>query len=104
MKEREVQPGHRIPVGVVEARGSHSPWLMDGLFSTGQGQFSQVGQSVETVILGEQKLSAPDLSIRPIAGTIERHADDRACVPILRHTGRNVGMVMLHRNLREALY
>jgi hypothetical protein len=55
-------------------------------------------RSVETVVVGDQEFSSPNIPIGTHPCTIEGHAYDRASSLVIGHTTGNMGVVMLHGN------
>ena len=50
--------------------------------------------------VSDKKFAAPDLSVGSKAGAVEGHTNDLAREVILSHATGNVGVVMLHTDLR----
>ena len=59
-------------------------------------------QAGKAAIISLKKLAAPNRTIRTIAGTVKGNADNRLRVIVLRHTGDDMGVMMLYRQHRQA--
>ena len=57
-----------------------------------------MGEPGKTLIARDQKLSTPNLAVRTVPRSIPRHAQHLAVEPLFRHAGRDVGMMVLHRD------
>lgn len=70
----------------------------------GQRHVAQVGRPAERLVAGHQDLTAPGSAVVAVAGAVEGDADDALvrAQTVLRHHGRDVRVVVLHRADRPA--
>jgi len=64
-----------------------------------------VRQAPEAVVIGQEHLAAPDRAVRAVAGAVEGEADHRqaAVQAVFRHDRGDVGVVMLHMQVLQAI-
>ena len=60
-----------------------------------------MGNPTKIAAISDHKLPAPDCAVRAVAGSIEGHADYRFIQAVFGHDRNDMGMVMLHADLRQ---
>src|SRR5947207_3032746 len=80
-----------------------APGLAHGRIAAWELKVAEVSVPVEAAVPGDEKLAAPDLPVRAVAGAIERDADDVAIEAVLGHAARDMRVVMLHGAALDAV-
>ena len=80
----------------------HSPWLADRCSATRQRNIFEMSGAFETFISGQEHFPAPDFSISAITSSIKGKSDHPTGKVVLRHTTRNVRVVVLHADDADA--
>src|SRR5208283_215991 len=74
----------------------HAPRLTDGSRSSRHSGIFKMSGALEVLITSDQHFPAPDVPIGTVASPVKGKSDYATFKVILRHTTRNVRMVVLH--------
>ncbi len=92
--------GKRLALRRIERERTEggAPRLPGGEVATGKGQVAELTESPVGAEVGEQDLGAPHLTVVAVSGAIVGDPDRGAELTVLGEDGRDVGVVVLHRD------
>ena len=96
----------RVPISAscrVQHGSRHAPGFARGLVAAGQRQWAQLADAFESCVLYAQQFTAPGHAIGAEPDAIERQPEHRPALPVFRANGRDVRMVVLHRDRGQAV-